>query len=134
MSIFTPEQAEAIRERRGFATDHVIATTTKGGTYVIASSGKWNDNGMPRDLLAVLPGDLGQGRVLALYIAVSPDLIAEVREIVEGTPAGQEPSASIERTPDGIAHLTAHSPFFPRDFEPCTGCGRGSLRCECEAR
>lgn len=41
-------------------------------------------------------------------------------EVIELTPvpeAGQEPSASIERTPDGIAHLTAHSPFFPRDFD-----------------
>jgi len=41
-------------------------------------------------------------------------------EVIELTPipdGGQEPSASIERTPDGIAHLTAHSPFFPRDFE-----------------
>ena len=89
MSIFTPEQATAIRERRGFATDHVIATTTKGGTYVIASSGKWNDSGLPRDLLAILPGDLGQGRVLALYIAVSPDLIAEVEAILSDAEAGK---------------------------------------------
>lgn len=113
MSIFTPEQATAIRERRGFATDHVIATTTKGGTYVIASSGKWNDSGLPRDLLAILPGDLGQGRVLALYIAVSPDLIAEVEAILSDAEAGQEPNATIERTPDGVAHLAIRSPFFP---------------------
>ena len=81
-TFFSPEQAEAIRERRGFATDHFIAATTNGGTYILASSGKWNDSNLPRDLLAILPGDLGQGRVLALYIAVNPDLIAEVEAII----------------------------------------------------
>lgn len=79
--IFTTEQLEAIRERRGFTTPHLIATRTKGGTYVIASSGKWNDDGKPRDLLAVLPGDLGQGVVIQLYVAASPDLVAEVTGI-----------------------------------------------------
>lgn len=81
-STFTPEQVEAIRERRGFVTPHLIATTTKGGTYIIASSGKWNDEGLPRDLVAILPGDLGQGRVLALYIAVNPALIAELEAVL----------------------------------------------------
>lgn len=80
--IITPEQAEAIRGRRGFATDYLIAATTNGGTYILASSGKLNDSNLPRDLLAILPGDLGQGRVLALYIAVSPGLIAEVEAII----------------------------------------------------
>jgi hypothetical protein len=86
--IFTPDQLEAIRERRGFTTPHLVATHTKGGTYVIASSGRWNDDGKPRDLLAVLPGDLGQGVVIQLYVGASPDLMAEVAEIF--TPAEPE--------------------------------------------
>ena len=84
--IFTDKQLEAIRERRGFVTPHLIATVTKGGTYIIASSGRWNDNGRPRDLVAILPGDLGQGRVLALYIAVNPALIAELEAALAADP------------------------------------------------
>ena len=76
--MLSPEAAEAIRARRAFTNDHLIGAHTKGGTYVLASKGKWNDNGKPRDLLAILPSDIGQGQVLALYIAVNPELIAEV--------------------------------------------------------
>lgn len=82
-TMLTPELGAAIRERRGFKTDHLIATYTKGGTYVIASAGKWNDNGKPRDLVAILPGNLGQGRVLALYIAVNPALVAEIEAVLD---------------------------------------------------
>lgn len=82
-TMLTPELAAAIRERRGFKTDRLIATYTKGGTYVIASAGQWNDSGKPRDLVAILPGDLGQGRVLALYVAVNPALLAEIEAALE---------------------------------------------------
>lgn len=78
----SPEFAEAIRERRGFTNDHLIAAHTKGGTYVIASTGRWNDNGKPRDLVAILPGDLGQGQVLKLYIAVDPAFVAELEAVL----------------------------------------------------
>lgn len=74
----SPEFIEAIRERRAIKNDHFIAAHTKGGTYVIASSGRWNDNGRPRDLVAILPGDLGQGQVLKLYVAVNPAFVAEL--------------------------------------------------------
>ena len=77
-STLSPEFIEAIRERRAIKNDHLIAAHTKGGTYVIASSGRWNDNGRPRDLVAILPGDLGQGQVLKLYVAVSPAFVAEL--------------------------------------------------------
>lgn len=77
-TIPSPEFAEAIRERRAFKDQNLIAAHTKGGTYVLASSGRWNDNGRPRDLLAILPGNLGQGQVLKLYVAVNPDLVDEV--------------------------------------------------------
>lgn len=75
---FTPEQTQLLRERKAFTTPHLIVSHTKGGTYVLASNGKWNDNGKPRDLLAVLPGDLGHGHVLQLWVSVSPELMAEV--------------------------------------------------------
>lgn len=84
---FTEHERAAIRERRGFVGTHVMGTTTRGGTYIIASLAKWNDSGHPRDLLAVLPGDLGHGRVLPLYIAVGPDLVTEVEEILADDPA-----------------------------------------------
>ena len=79
---FTAEQVEALRERRGFTTPHIIAAHTKGGTYVIASKGQWNDNGKPRDLLAILPGDLGQGQIIRLHVATSDRLIEEVEAAI----------------------------------------------------
>lgn len=48
---------------------------TPGGTLVVAASGNSTDSGSPRDLLAVLPGDLGQGLVVPLNITVNPDLV-----------------------------------------------------------
>lgn len=81
-TILSLEFVEAIRERRAFKDPNLIAAYTKGGTYVLASSGRWNDSGRPRDLLAILPGNLGQGQVLKLYVGVSPDLVDEVEAAI----------------------------------------------------
>lgn len=78
----SPEFAKAIRDRRGFTDDHLLAARTRGGTYVIASAGRWNDNGKPRDLVAILPRDLGQGQVLKLYVAVNPAFVAELEAVL----------------------------------------------------
>lgn len=60
-----------------------IVYRTKGGTVIVASSGTGNDNGQPRDLMAVLPMDLGQGRVIPLYIGTNPDVVRELSAELE---------------------------------------------------
>lgn len=40
------------------------------------------DSGKPRDLIAILPGDLGQGAVLQLSITTNPNLVREVAELI----------------------------------------------------
>lgn len=83
--MLTDGQREAIRERRPFVTAGVLTGyVTKGGTYVLAAPAMVTDSGFPRDLLAVLPGNIGQGAVLALSITVNPDLVREVTELIEG--------------------------------------------------
>lgn len=83
-SLITDEMTSAIAERRPHHNDHLIAAYTNGGTYVIASTERWNDSGKPRDLLAILPGDIGQGQVIRLYIAVSDEFVAAIEAIVAG--------------------------------------------------
>lgn len=132
-----PEMAAAIRDRRAHSNDHLIAAHTKGGTYVIASSGKWNDNGKPRDLIAILPGDLGQGQVIALYVAVNPELVAEVEALLSEP---EHPVAAAPKNDDGDARAAAwadyraaygiRGPLAHRDF--CAGwdAARGKLDAE----
>lgn len=64
------------------------AYVTAGGTYIIASQGKWNDSGKPRDLVAVLPSSskaLGLGCcVVQLNPAVNTDFIDALREALDG--------------------------------------------------
>lgn len=84
---FTPESLQACAERRPFSTPFLFGMRTHGGTYIVATVGKWNDDGHPRDLLAVLPGGLtadlgGHGPVVALSILVNPDLLALVADTI----------------------------------------------------
>lgn len=64
------------------------AYVTAGGTYVIASRGIWNDNGKPRDLVAILPSgvmDFGMdSRVMQLNVAVNTDFLDALREALDG--------------------------------------------------
>lgn len=138
MNMIDPEMAAAIRDRRAHSNDHLIAAHTKGGTYVIASSGKWNDNGKPRDLIAILPGDLGQGQVIALYVAVNPALVAEVETLlsVPEHPVADQPrsdddgGARAAAWADYRAAYGVHGTQSHRDF--CAGwdAARGKLDAE----
>lgn len=92
--------AKAIRERLPFIDSSLIGYLSKGGTYMLASRGRWNDNGKRRDLAAILPGDLGQGQVISLYIGTNPQLVDELQGILddkarddakERHPAGKHP-------------------------------------------
>lgn len=76
--ILPPHAVENIRARRLYDSGWTIGYLTKGGTYIIASNGSTTDSGQPRDLLAILPGDVGQGAVLILWVAVGPQLVDEV--------------------------------------------------------
>lgn len=68
--------ADAIEARATGAFDAFLTIyVTKGGTLIIASRGSVTDSGKPRDLAAILPADLGAGRVLPLWLAVNPELI-----------------------------------------------------------
>jgi hypothetical protein len=67
---------EHVRARRPFKTPSLIGYLTKGGTYILASSGLYTDSGKPNDLMAVLPAELDHGRVLPLYIATNPEVVA----------------------------------------------------------
>lgn len=67
----------------------VIVYRTAGGTVIVASSDRGNDNGLPRDLMAVLSGPLEHGRVLPLYIGTNPEVVSALaaeltRRAVEG--------------------------------------------------
>ena len=65
--------------------DHsTVGYVTEGGTYILASSPSWSDDGRPRDLVAILPVALGESRVLVLRPTVHPDLVAELRAALDG--------------------------------------------------
>lgn len=81
MSNLTDDECEAIRMRRPFNGPYVSGYFTKGGSFVLANRGMWNDNGKPRDLALILPADLGKGQVIPLYVAVNPDFIAELEAV-----------------------------------------------------
>lgn len=68
----TPSQLQAIRDREPFDEGWLCGYTTKGGTYMVASSGRYTDSGQPRDLIAVMPAALDGRRVIPVWIAVNP--------------------------------------------------------------
>ncbi|MDO4717525.1 MAG: hypothetical protein Q4B08_08170 [Propionibacteriaceae bacterium] len=57
---------------------------TDGGTYILASRPEWTDSGRPRDLVAVLTAPLQGTRVIPLWPAVNPDLVADLRAALDG--------------------------------------------------
>jgi len=68
----------AIINRKPHNGDQLVSYITKGGTYVIASAGRWNDNGLPRDLAAI--GRFGD--VVALTPTAAPEFLAALRHVV----------------------------------------------------
>ena len=62
----------------------LYAYTTAGGTYVLTSNARWNDDGQPHDLVAILPMALENGtRVIPLRPTVNPDLLSALREALD---------------------------------------------------
>ena len=85
-TILTMAQREDIRVHAPFNETLLEAYMTPGGTYMLATPGKWTDSGAPRDLIAVV----GDGAlIIPLYPAVNPDLVTEVQAIFADTEAGQ---------------------------------------------
>lgn len=78
MSTIADELKPRIVARESFTSPWIIAYTTKGGTYMIASNGKWNDSGKPRDLMAVR----ADGTALVLRPTVDPDFVNELRALL----------------------------------------------------
>lgn len=75
---------DAIDARATGAIDS--ATTgyvTEGGTYVLASSPLWNDDGEPHDLVAIFPVPLEGSRVAVLRPTVNPAWIAQLRAALD---------------------------------------------------
>ncbi len=68
-----PILLDGIRQRRPFKSAHQIGYVTRGGTYIIATRAKWNDDDRPHDVVAILPADWGAGRVYVLRPTVNPD-------------------------------------------------------------
>lgn len=60
-------------------TTVAITYISGGGTYLIASPGMWNDDNLPRDLIAIDRF----GNVMALSPTVNPEFIEAVRELVK---------------------------------------------------
>ena len=62
-----------------------LAYVTDGGTYMIASSPRLNDDGRAHDLIAVLPAAFGDdhSRVLVLRPTVNPALVAALRAALD---------------------------------------------------
>lgn len=61
-----------------------VAYITHGGTWVVASDGRGNDDGADHDLLAVIPASVEGTRVLPLRVTVNPDLVNFLREALDG--------------------------------------------------
>jgi hypothetical protein len=78
------EIVEAIRARRPFRDPQLMGYVSLGGTYMVASPPGVTDHGYRRDLIAVLPGDLGHGRVVPLYLGTNPDVVAFLEEALRG--------------------------------------------------
>lgn len=59
------------------------AYITEGGTWIVASDGRSNDDGGAHDLLAVVPANIEDTRVLPLRVTVNPDLIQALRDALD---------------------------------------------------
>ena len=76
----TPTAREAIANRkpyRGEDDPFTIGYRSAGGTYMIASKGKWNDSSRPRDLIAIVEMISGT-RAIPCTPLVNPDFLAAV--------------------------------------------------------
>lgn len=83
MKILSASTAEKIKNRKPIkrADDPwLLAYTTRGGTYIIASNGEQNDRPGARDLIMVR----WDGWITSLAPNVSPTLVEEVEEAVNG--------------------------------------------------
>ena len=61
-----------------------MAYYSRGGSYILATDGKWTDSGRPRDLLAITPLRMEGTRVHYLWPAVNPNLVAALRAALDG--------------------------------------------------
>ncbi|HEU5046104.1 MAG TPA: hypothetical protein VFT75_18435 [Nocardioidaceae bacterium] len=70
-----PEVVDAIRDRVPFNNAQLRGDFTMGGSYIVSSPARVNDDNRRHDLLLVLPVDLGSGRVIPLRFNVNPELV-----------------------------------------------------------
>ncbi len=73
--------ADAIRERRSYASAQILTYVTGGGTYILASTGLVNDDGRVHDIAAIGRG----GDVVPLTFAANPATLAAMRKIIEAS-------------------------------------------------
>lgn len=73
----------ALKEHTGQLDYATCAYVTDGGTYVIASDPKVNDDDVPHDLLGVLPMPLEGSRVVVLRPTVNPELVTALRSALD---------------------------------------------------
>lgn len=83
-----PQHLRAIAARQRFTSLYLQGYVTAGGTYMLASPARWNDNGQRRDLIALLPGRLmrdlgGGGPVVPVSMFVNPVLVEFIRDFLE---------------------------------------------------
>lgn len=69
------EALESVGTRRFCRVGDVIVYTTQGGSAMVASDGKYNDDGRPHDLVAVTPF----GEVVQVRPTANPDLVEGLR-------------------------------------------------------
>lgn len=69
----------ATHRETGAIDTFTCAYITDGGTWVITSARKWNDDDRPHDLVAVLPMAIEGSRVLVLRPTVDPELVTALR-------------------------------------------------------
>lgn len=74
-----PELAEAVRNRQPVESAVAITYITEGGTYMIASPSKWNDDNRPHDLIAVL----ADNSIHVMRPTVNPEFADAIAEAVQ---------------------------------------------------
>lgn len=67
----------AIYHRREYTGNHLVTYITKGGTFIIASHPRWNDDDKPHDLAAI--GRFGE--VVQLTPTAAPEFINAVQTL-----------------------------------------------------
>lgn len=75
--MLTDFQKDMIRRRKPFDDGQLTAYRTRGGSYMIATPGKWTDSGKTRDLVAISEGTW----VIALSQLANPDLLGELNKL-----------------------------------------------------